>query len=228
MTYICICTNNLNEQQYLKLKISDRLDIGINFSDYDYIHQIPIEPEHDVYILKINNDKDFAGAVALRSAAPRSAIVVLSDTDKYAIKSYQLDSKGYLLTPFKDELVDDVIRRTHRDMRERIMIINAADGIVRVNSEELNYINIEGRRLCYHMSDGDEIYSKSLRESFAATLKDSALGNRDYIFLPPAVIVNERQIKKIDKEKVIFRNGDFCYLSKMQNIFLKKKINGGL
>ena len=104
-----------------------------------------------------------------------------------------------------------------------IVIKNALAEKVKVS--DINYIDTQDRRLCYHLIDGTEKYSKTLQNDFLNEIHP--LEENPYmIFIRHGVLVNLANIKSVDKRTslVKFNNGEELriaksYLDEVYNTF---------
>ena len=95
----------------------------------------------------------------------------------------------------------------------------------KIKISDINYVDTQDRRLCYHLTDGTEKYSKTLQEDFLNEVHP--LEENPYmIFIRHGVLVNLANIKSVDKRTslVKFNNGEELriaksYLDEVYNTF---------
>ena len=82
-----------------------------------------------------------------------------------------------------------------------------------MNINEINYINIVGRSLGYHLTNGETFIGVSMRSSFSKETKE-LLNYSNLFFIGPAFIINLDNIDTIQNTMVKFKNGDTTYLAR--------------
>jgi DNA-binding LytR/AlgR family response regulator len=95
----------------------------------------------------------------------------------------------------------------------------------KIKVSDINYIDTQDRRLCYHLIDKTEKYSKTLQEDFLNEVHP--LEENPYmIFIRHGVLVNLTNVKSVDKRTslVKFNNGEELriaksYLDEVYNTF---------
>ena len=85
---------------------------------------------------------------------------------------------------------------------------------------DINYINIEHRSIVYHTTFGNESTS-TLQTSFKKAVK--LINHSSFLFLEPALLINLANIDTLQKDCIIFANGDKCYIPTTKyNLILDK------
>lgn len=96
-------------------------------------------------------------AVELRKTDKAVSIIFVTDLVQYAPKGYDVDAIAYMLKPVK---YGDFAPRFRKALnlyalnQEKDMTISTADGLCRIPSAKLMYVEIVGHRLYYHLVDG--------------------------------------------------------------------------
>ena len=83
----------------------------------------------------------------------------------------------------------------------------------RIYIKDLNYINIVNRNLRYHLSNGKEYDSQTLRQSFSKEV-NSLLEKPELYFIQPSLLINLTNIETIWADHLRFENGDIVYFPK--------------
>ena len=92
-----------------------------------------------------------------------------------------------------------------------ILIIPTEDGDRKLPVDRINYIDIEQRTLCYHTSMGGSLAAKNLLRTSFAKATEPYLQYRNLLFLKPSLIINVDNIEYLNKESLIFSNGEEFY-----------------
>lgn len=97
--------------------------------------------------------------------------------------------------------------------RSKIMLVPTAAGEELIYIRNLNYINIEERSMCYHLTEGMLKASHVLRNSFEKSIRQY-LHNDNLMFIKPSLLINLANIKSMNREYITFRSGEILYYPK--------------
>jgi hypothetical protein len=135
--------------------------------------------------------------------------VVICDANVERAKEIETLINEYLKTQDDAPASIKIVTKT----RSKIMLVPTAAGEELIYIRNLNYINIEERSLCYHLTDGILKASHVLRNSFEKSIRQY-LHNDNLMFIKPSLLINLANIKSMDKDKLTFRNGEVLYYPK--------------
>lgn len=97
-----------------------------------------------------------------------------------------------------------------QNLSEKFTMINIGQGYRKIKIDDINYINIERRNLCFHTINNENIMSCCLRQSFGNETKH--LMNFDELYLiGNTLIINLKNIKSICSNYIEFINGAQVY-----------------
>lgn len=108
------------------------------------------------------------------------------------------------------------------EVKSKIMLVPTKHGNERIYIRHLNYIDIESRSLCYHLSTGNLQAGHILRTSFEKAVCQY-LKHENLLFLKPSLLINLSNVKILDPEKIEFKNGDLLYYPKKYYEQIKEK-----
>ena len=97
-----------------------------------------------------------------------------------------------------------------QNLDERFVMINMRRGYRKIKIDDINYINIEQRNLCFHTVNNENIMSRCLRQSFINETKFIMKFNELYL-IGNTLIVNLKNIKSIYPNYIEFINGAQIY-----------------
>ena len=103
-----------------------------------------------------------------------------------------------------------ILKEIKSTIRGNNIIIKTSNGEQRISINDLNYIDIEKRSLCYHLSDKTTICSQNIRASFEKSIYPLQ-NNKIFLFLAPSLLINISQIKILNKNNIIFDNDDVLF-----------------
>lgn len=107
-------------------------------------------------------------AEQIRRSDNNVKIIFLTCTPEYTVESYTVDAYYYQIKPISEkgffQLMDSVISECER-ARDHSLVLRCKSGIRQINLEKLEYCEVIGRTLLFHLEDGNVIESSgSLNE----------------------------------------------------------------
>lgn len=173
---------------------------------------------YDIYILDMMASDVPVGlrvAKQIKKIIPQANIIFISDYPDYAVESYHLGAVMYLLRPLDKNILFTELDKIRNKIKAESFIISTPLGERRLPTNELLYVDIGKRCLCYHMRDGDLFTGQTMRTSFAAAI-GALKENPQFIFLPPSLLINLEEIKLLNKDNLTFKNNEILYFPKAQ------------
>lgn len=152
-------------------------------------------------------------AKRIKSYNPQTYIVFTTLYSEYAVESYNVKGYAYILKPYKNEQIEQVLDELIELIGQEKSLIKTKDGMKKLTNQEIEYINIEGRNICYHLRDGSMLFGPALRGMFRDAVAQF-FNKPDFFFLQPSLIVNLENIEEMNREHIIFDNGEIYYLPK--------------
>lgn len=141
-------------------------------------------------------------------------IFITSDI-KDIIDIMQNHPEQYLiLSPVEEESLIKVFENLKLRIKRIAIIAKLAhQEDKRIYVKDLNYINITKRNLRYHLADGREYDSQTLRQSFSKEISPLLIKPELY-FIQPSLLVNMTNIETLWDDHMQFENGDIVYYPK--------------
>ena len=142
----------------------------------------------------------------------------------FAIKSYEVDALDYIVKPVSYERVDFKLTKALGMIRakgEVPVVINSSDeGIVRISSGQLYYIEVTGHRLRYCTEKGDFFeYGTLIR-------RVDELAKSNFVRCNACYLVNLRYIFSVNGYSLVMKNGDELRISQpKKKEFMEKLAN---
>lgn len=133
-------------------------------------------------------------------------IIFLTSSAEFAVDSYTVDAYYYQMKPICEEhffkLLDSVAAVCERERQDSLLLF-AKSGIRRIELERLEYCEVMGRTLLFHMESGDVF--ESLGGMGELCKKLLPYGN----FLRPhrSYLVNMGHIKSISYKTIVMNSG---------------------
>ena len=175
---------------------------------------ILVPTRYDIYIMDMDSSEDTItlGKTMMDIDAGSRFIYMSSDTTKaYAV--FKLHADYFLEKPIDIQEFHTILTRIKQKIQEDNIIIKIPTGERRIRSNNLNYINIVKRCLCYHLRDGAMFDGQTLRTSFEKAIYPLQ-NSQMFLFLPPSLLINLSEIKIVNSDNIIFENDDVVYFPK--------------
>lgn len=120
--------------------------------------------------------------------------------------------------------IEEILLHIRKKIQKNSIIVPTSKGDYRLLISELNYIDIEGRSLCYHLANGASLCSRSMTTSFKKTI--SPLDEHDLLlFIKPSLLINVNHIRIIDTNRITFDNNDWLPVTKTQREIIQERWN---
>ena len=162
---------------------------------------VAASPEPDIVLLDIEMGEvdGMAAAHALRDAGVNSQIIFVTNMAQYAIKGYEVGALDFVVKPVRYPVFAFKFRRAvdaASRRRRRRVTVETKDGLVRLESGEILYVEVSGHRLVYHTSSGDLELWGTMRAA-AETLEPSGFALCNVCYL-----VNLDRVTRLDGDTV--------------------------
>ena len=183
---------------------------------------IMIPSRYDVYFIDMDTEEDSAVlGEQLRKIDRGSKFVYMSINPNKAQRATKARCDYFITKPFDKIEIIEILTEIKQDIKQDSFIIKIPSGERRVRVNDLNYVNIVRRCLCYHLKDGNMFDGQTLRSSFEKAIHPLEEHN-SLMFLPPSLLINLNEIKIINKDHLIFENDDILYFPMKQQEVLRK------
>lgn len=184
------------------------------FSTPEEVMMIP--NRYDVYFMDMDSTNDATVLGKNRRLIDEgSQFVYMSINPNVAHIAAKVRSDYFITKPFDKEEIAEILNEIKKEIKEDSIIIKIPSGERRVRINNLNYINIVRRCLCYHLKDGAMFDGQTLRSSFEKAI-DPLHKHKSFIFLAPSLLINLGEIKIINKDNIVFENDDVLYFPMKQ------------
>ena len=184
------------------------------FSTPEEVMMIP--NRYDVYLMDMDSTNDATVLGKNRRLIDEgSQFVYMSINPNVAHIAAKVRSDYFITKPFDKEEIAEILNEIKKEIKEDSIIIKIPSGERRVRINNLNYINIVRRCLCYHLKDGAMFDGQTLRSSFEKAI-DPLNKHKSFIFLAPSLLINLGEIKIINKDNIVFENDDVLYFPMKQ------------
>lgn len=169
-------------------------------------------------------------AKEIRQYDTNMKIIFLTSSPEFAVESYSVGAYFYQLKPIWEEsffrLMDAVLVECEKK-KKNSLILRSKDGITRINLQQLEYCEVLGRKLLFHLENGAVLESAGSLDDLAGQLMQysnffrphrSFLVNMEYI-----QNISSRSIKMVNDAEIPIPHGK-C--SEIKNTYMEYAFNG--
>lgn len=169
-------------------------------------------------------------AKEIRQYDTNMKIIFLTSSPEFAVESYTVGAYFYQLKPIWGEsffrLMDSVLSECEKK-KKNSLILRSKDGITRVNLQQLEYCEVLGRKLLFHLENGAVLEGAGSLDDLAGQLMQysnffrphrSFLVNMEYI-----QNISSRSIKMVNDAVIPIPHGK-C--SEIKNTYMEYAFNG--
>ena len=169
-------------------------------------------------------------AKEIRQYDTNMKIIFLTSSPEFAVESYTVGAYFYQLKPIWEEsffrLMDSVLSECEKK-KKNSLILRSKDGITRIDLQQLEYCEVLGRKLLFHLENGAVLESAGSLDDLAGQLMQysnffrphrSFLVNMEYI-----QNISSRSIKMVNDAEIPIPHGK-C--SEIKNTYMEYAFNG--
>ena len=169
-------------------------------------------------------------AKEIRQYDTNMKIIFLTSSPEFAVESYSVGAYFYQLKPIWEEsffrMMDSVLAECTKT-QENSLILRSKDGITRIDLQQLEYCEVLGRKLLFHLENGAVLESAGSLDDLAGQLMQysnffrphrSFLVNMEYI-----QNISSRSIKMVNDAEIPIPHGK-C--SEIKNTYMEYAFNG--
>ena len=169
-------------------------------------------------------------AKEIRQYDTNMKIIFLTSSPEFAVESYSVGAYFYQLKPIWEEsffrLMDAVLAECEKKKKNSLSL-RSKDGITRIDLQQLEYCEVLGRKLLFHLEDGAVLESAGSLDDLAGQLMQysnffrphrSFLVKMEYI-----QNISSRSIKMVNDAEIPIPHGK-C--SEIKNTYMEYAFNG--
>lgn len=180
----------------------------------DLLKAIDVYGHYDIYILETNmpDINGFYIARELRARYTHCKIVYYTANPNLALSAFEVKADNYVIKPASVEKFDTVISNLLKEIeseRDRALIeVRTKTGLVRLATDDIAYVNIVKRCLCYHLKDGSNLRSILLREPFRNAV-EVLLKDPEFCIVGASLLINLSSISVMNRHSLMFNHGEW-------------------
>lgn len=235
MIKIAICDDELEWRERTAEQIAEYFekytDIPVRISAFsaceEVLESVALDGGYDIYVIDIimPEENGIVLAEKLRENNDNGIIIFLTTSRDFAVDSYSVDAFNYLLKPINTESLYAVLKKASDKIQKRCtksILVKTKYDTKRLNFDDIYYVELVRKSLCFHMVNGETVVSTSQRISFMEAVAQLFTDDR---FAPcgASFAINMFYIKSIEKNIVIFADETILEVPKKAGISLKTK-----
>ena len=167
---------------------------------------LPRSESYDIvfFDIELPGMNGMEGAKRFRQMDSDAVIIFVTNLSKYAVNGYEVDAMDYMLKPVSYNnlalKLQKAIQRIEKK-QHKTLTLRSRDGIYKLRSKDIYFIESTGHNLTFHTDDGDVTVTGSLSD-YEEELKGHSFSRCDRCYL-----VNMQAIAKTDGTFITLRNG---------------------
>jgi len=191
-------------------KYNNNISIELFSSAVDFLKNSNIGYDITFFDIEMPGLNGMEAATKLREFNKQTIIIFVTNLTQYAIKGYQVSALDYIIKPIT---YNDIILPLERALLLASnnaglqLTIRNADGLTRIDSRSIAYIDILDHKLTFHTDQGLISGSGSL------TKLEESLPNHHFLRCNNCYLVNPKYIKTVEKNFVIMMDGSELKIS---------------
>lgn len=182
--------------------------------------------EYDLYLLDIEMEQlnGLELAKRIRKQQRQAYIVFITSHSAFALASYSIQIKAYqylLKTDIKEKL-PAILLELQRDIEQsktEYYVIQNQRRIERIKYGEITNIYKEGKNAVFVTANSKHYERKTLNKVM------SEINRPEFLFIDKGIIVNIRQIKRIEGNEVVFFDDTKVHISRANIQTVKRRVS---
>lgn len=227
---IAICDDERLYVNFLKEKMDEILkkikvpfEIQVFYSGESLIKTLNDNKEkYDLLLLDVDmpGTSGIEAARTIRDMKSEIIIIFISAHEQYVFEAIQYNPFRYVRKNHIEEELYLAIKAAvelWESNNDKIVVLNGEEGEIRVNHSDIMYYEVEKRKLCIHLANGEQVLiKKTIREMI------SDLNDQNFIQLHSGCVVNARYIRKFSNYDVTLDNDERLIVSRTRVKDVKK------
>ncbi|WP_372994706.1 LytR/AlgR family response regulator transcription factor [Lutispora sp.] len=211
MLQIAVCDDNIDELSNIVQLINQyraerhfSCEYAVFSNGFELVSALEKRKRFDIYCLDIIMP-GFTGidvAKEIRSYDKTAPIIFFTTSPEFALESYSVKAINYVLKPISKEkfffTFDDILERIRLEKNEDAIVVKSNEGIQKILTSNLVFVEVIGRSVFYHLQSGRVI---ECIESFSSVC-DNLLKYRQFIKTHRSFIVNMQYVDTIENRQL--------------------------
>lgn len=176
-------------------------------SSLELLAEIEKGVRYDILFLDVilPNENGITIAKEIRQYDSVVKIIFLTSSSEFAVQSYTVGAYYYQVKPIWEEsffrLMDSAVSECRKE-QERSLILRCKSGITRIDLDRLEYCEVLGRTLLFHMENGRVLESAGSMDKLCGQLSQYS----NFVRPHRSFLVNMEYIQKISYKAITMEN----------------------
>ncbi len=177
------------------------------YSSLELLAEIEKGARYDILFLDVllPNENGIHIAREVRQYDGAVKIIFLTSSSEFAVQSYTVDAFFYQMKPIQEEcffkLMDSAISERQKE-QQHSLILHCKSGITRVDLDRLEYCEVLGRTLLFHMENGKILEGTGSMDKLYEQLSQY----ENFVRPHRSFLINMEYIRKISYKAIIMEN----------------------
>lgn len=186
----------------------------VDVKAYDSASDLLAGPAANIYFLKsgtYTEDNRLLG-FAIRDKFPDALIVCIAEDANDAFLGYRFHAAACLVQPMQKHELEEILIDLEKLIKERFIIVHTKAKDFALRCKDIQYVNIEGRNLCYHLVTGKTVVGQTLRTAYKQYVKQLEC-HSNFVTIGLSVTINLDEVNTVEDCKITFKDGSIIYIS---------------
>lgn len=164
---------------------------------------------YELYLIELGAvaaPEGLAAAAELRRRGRRTPLAFIARTPAHAYSAYRVDAMQYLLLPVHQQELSALLKRAAEPEYGPALTVNTAEGVRVLAYTEVEYLECTHHVVHFHLTDGEDVTSLSLRVPFSAVAQPLLADDR---FVQPhrSYVVNLAAVRLLSPGELRMQSG---------------------
>lgn len=149
-------------------------------------------------------------AQSVRQGGGQGAFIFVSASREYALDAFSVDAMQYILKPVEGPPLFAAMDKAMRALRTetaKSMAVSTQEGIKTIHYHNIVFVECAGHFVHFHLTDGTNLCSKTLRQSFASYVAP-LLADERFVRTHHSFVVNKQHVLKLSQREFLL-SGDY-------------------
>lgn len=186
----------------------------VDVKEYDSASDLLAGPAANIYFLKSGSytENNQLLGFAIRNNFPDALIVCIAEDVNDAFLGYRFHAAACLTQPMQKSELENILTDLEKLIKEKFIIVHTKAKDFALRCKDIQYVNIEGRNLCYHLVTGQVIIGQTLRTAYKRYVKQLEY-HSNFVTIGLSVTINLDEIDTVKNCKITFKGGNILYIA---------------
>lgn len=197
----------------------------------ELMQEISLSGQYDIYIMEVAMPtmNGITLAERLRDGGDKGIIIYLTQDPGNAYRAFGVKASDYLLKPVTKErlnrALDDALTELNKEYVSPVIELKLKTGLMRVPLDNITHVDIVGRALCFHMSNGMALPSNCLRGKFdqaVIEIMGDISNYPDFMFAGKSNLINLSYVMQLRDDSVVLTTDEVISIPKSSILSIRQ------